>query len=97
MPDPKSAAITTSREPDREAIIRAALSWVEESTNGERHRQRALLALDSLLAENEQLRAEREPGPMPHKCLNPDCGTIEYGTGYAVCPRCGGTEGRADV
>lgn len=57
-----------------------------------------LLGKGALLrAENKRLRAEREPGPMPHRCTNDECGTIQYGPGYKACPGCGGVQGRADL
>lgn len=53
--------------------------------------------VEKLRAENKRLRAERAPSPMPHRCTNAECGTIQYGPGYKVCPGCGGTDGRASL
>ena len=55
----------------------------------------ALDERDRLKRRIKKLEDERRPGEMPHRCLNPDCGTTRYGTGYEACPGCGGTEGRA--
>lgn len=43
----------------------------------------------ALADEVDRLRSERAPGPMPNRCANPECGTIQYGVGYKVCPGCG--------
>lgn len=79
------------------SIVRAALSWIEESSVGERHRQRGLAAFEAILAERDALLREREPGLTPNECHNPECGTIRYGTGYKVCPSCGSPPAGPDV
>lgn len=93
---------TTAHKDNCPSVVRAALSWIEASSVGERHRERGLAAFEAILSERDALLREREPGRMPNECHNPECGTIRYGTSY-TCPSCGslpagpekGEEGRS--
>jgi hypothetical protein len=51
---------TTSHKENCPSVVRAALSWIEESSTGERHRKRGLAAFEAILGERDQLQEALE-------------------------------------
>jgi len=47
--------------PNCPSIVRAGLSWIEDTAHGEKIRKRALVAFDAIVAERDQLRAAAPP------------------------------------
>lgn len=77
-------SLPAARSSDAETV-RAALG-----ASHYRNNSRALAALARMEALICDLLAEREFGPQPWACANPDCSLVSCGTGYKVCPKCGG-------
>jgi hypothetical protein len=72
----------TQHDPHCPSIVRAALSWIEESSIGESHRKRGLAVFEAILANRDYLNgvlvdaAEYLCEPEPHDAL---CGCTKPG------------------
>jgi hypothetical protein len=51
--------MTTEHEPNCPNIVRAGLSWIEDTRHGDKIRTRALAAFEAIVAERDELRASR--------------------------------------